>query len=178
MPKNLNSFILPDKIIDIMKQKIKKTEEIKKELGFNLCKIENNNELIDDTHCIGTECTMPLSKTCKTGIKVGTFHTHPGEDSEPSFPDLWNGYYNGIECIGGVTDKKIACYVRKDKERNPEINKIFAINSERFKSLRAEKKHHITTQRGYKIYMSKFHDLQYTRNFMKKKYFNEVGVVD
>lgn len=178
MPKNLNSFIISDKIIDIMKQKLKKTEEIKKELGFNLCKIENSNELIDDTHCIGTECTMPLTNTCKTGTKVGTFHTHPDSDSEPSFPDLWNGYHFGTECIGGTSDKKIVCYIRKDKDLNQETNKIFVANAARFKSLGAEKEHHITTPRGHKMYMSKYHDLQYTKNFMQKKYFYPVNITD
>lgn len=174
MPKNLNSFILSDNIIEIMKQKLKKTEDIKKELGFNLCHIDDNNELKDDTHCIGSECNMPLAKTCKIGNKVGTFHTHPKEDSIPSLPDLWNGYFYGVECVGGTVDQKITCYVRKDKVRDPEINKVFAANAARFASLKAGKKHHLTTQRGYKMYMSKFRDLQYTRNFLEKKYFDAV----
>lgn len=169
---------MSDNIIDVMKQKLKKTESINMELGFNLCQIEGSNELKDDTHCIGTECTMPLTKTCKIGNKVGTFHTHPKSDSKPSFPDLWNGYYHGVECIGGTTDKKITCYIRKDKVRDPKINKVFAANAQRFESLRTEKKHHLTTQRGYQIYMSKFRDLQYTRDFMQKKYFDTVNIVE
>lgn len=178
MPKNLNSFVLPDSVMEIMKQKVRKTEIIHKELGFNLCKIEGSNELKDDTHCIGSECSMPLAKTCKIGEKVGTFHTHPKADSEPSLPDLWGGYYYGVECVGGVKDKKIACYVRKDKVRDPGVVKAFAANSARFKSLSAGKKHHLTTDRGYQIYMSKFHDLQYTRKFMMQKYFDAVDIAN
>ena len=49
MPKNLNSFILTDNIIEIMKQKLKKTGEIHREFGFNLCKTDGSNELKDDT---------------------------------------------------------------------------------------------------------------------------------
>jgi hypothetical protein len=177
MPKNLNSFVLTDNIIEIMKQKISKTENIRREFGFNLCHIEGSNELKDDTHCIGTECAMPLEKTCKIGKKVGTFHTHPESDSVPSLPDLWNGYYYGVECIGGTTDKKIVCYIRKDKEQDPKTNKIFAANAERFKSLSAGKEHHITKQRGYQIHMSKYRDLQYTRDFLQKKYFDTVNII-
>lgn len=176
MPKNLNSFILTDDIIDIMKQKTKKTEIIHRELGFNLCHIEGINELKDDTHCIGTACSLPLENTCKIGKKVGTFHTHPSGDSTPSLPDLWGGYYHGIKCIGGVKDKKIACYIRKDKELDPKTNRIFAANATRFESLSATKEHHITKQRGYQIYMSKYRDLQYTTNFLQKKYFDVVNI--
>ncbi len=178
MPKNLNSFVLTDNIIDIMKQKLKKTKDIQKELGFNLCHIEGNKELKDDTHCIGTECTLPLEKACKTGNKIGTFHTHPKQDSQPSLPDLWGGYYYGVECIAGTKDKKIVCYIRKDKELNLKINKMFAANAARFDSLRAIKKHRITTQRGYNIYMSQFRDLQYTKDFLQKKYFDAVDIAD
>ena len=178
MPKNLNSFILPDNVIEVMKQKLKKTEIIHKELGFNLCKIEGSNELKDDTHCIGTECSMPLAKTCKIGEKIGTFHTHPKSDSEPSLQDLWGGYYRGVECIGGTKDKKIACYIRKDKVRDPIVNKTFAANAARFKSLSAGKEHHLKTKRGYQIYLTKFKDLQYTRKFMMEKYFDKIDIAN
>lgn len=176
MPKNLNSFILTDNIIEIMEQKLKKTEEIKRELGFNLCKIDGSNELKDDTHCIGSECNLPLSKICNIGKKVGTYHTHPGSTSIPSLTDLWGGYYHGVECIGGTTDNKIICYVRKDKELDPKINKMFAANFTRFESLRAGKKHNIKTKRGHQIYMSKFRDLQYTRDVLQQKYFDAINI--
>lgn len=177
MPKNLNSFILSDNIIEIMKQKLKKTGDINKELGFNLCQIEGNNELKDDAHCIGSECRLPLAKACNIGTKVGTYHTHPKQNSIPSLADLWGGYYHGVECIGGTADQKIMCYIRKDKVRDPEINKIFVANAARFDSLRAGKKHNITTQRGYNMYMSKYRDLQYTRDFLQKKYFEAISIV-
>jgi hypothetical protein len=177
MPKNLNSFVLTDKIIDIMKQKISKTENIRREFGFNLCHIEGSKELKDDTHCIGTECRMPLAKICKIGKKVGTFHTHPRSDSTPSLPDLWDGYYYGTECIGGTVDKKVVCYIRKDKELDPKINRMFAANIERFRSLGAEKEHHITKEKGYQTYMSKYRDMIYTRDFLQKKYFDTVSIL-
>jgi len=174
MPKNLNSFILSDDTIEIMKQKLKKTGEINRELGFNLCKIDGTNELKDDTHCIGSNCNLQLSDTCKIGKKVGTYHTHPKATSIPSLPDLWGGYYHGVECIGGTQDQKITCYVRKDKDRDPKINKMFSANNARFESLRSGKKHSIKTQRGYQMYMSKFRDLQYTRDVLQQKYFDAI----
>jgi proteasome lid subunit RPN8/RPN11 len=178
MPKNLNSFVLTDNIIETMKQKLKKTENIQRELGFNLCHVEGSNELKDDTHCIGTECSIPLEKTCKVGKKVGTFHTHPTGDSTPSLADLWGGYYYGVECIGSISDKKIACYIRKDKERDPNTNKMFASNVARFKSLSAGMEHHITKQRGYQVHMSKYRDLQYTRKFLTEKYFDAINITE
>jgi hypothetical protein len=182
MSKNLNSFILTDDIIDIMKQKIKKTETIGREHGFNLCHTKGIKELKDDTHCIGTDCSISFEKTCKATTaktvwkKVGDFHTHPSGNSEPSLSDLWNAYHYGIECIGGTKDKKITCYVRKDKERDPKISSMFSANSERFKSLGSGKKHHLTTERGYQIYMTKHRDLQYLRDILQKKYFDTVNI--
>src|SRR3972149_7644907 len=107
MPKNINSFVITDNMIDIMKQKLEKTENIHKELGFNLCHIEGSNELKDDTHCIGTECSIPLENTCKIGKKVGTFHAYPTGYSTQSLADLLGGYYYGTECVAGIADKKI-----------------------------------------------------------------------
>ena len=77
MPINLNSFVLTDNMIDIMKKNLKKSEEINKEIGFNLCQIDGNNELKDENYHIGTEDSIYFSVACDIGKKVGEFHTHP-----------------------------------------------------------------------------------------------------
>jgi hypothetical protein len=53
MPVKLNSYLLSDNVINIMRNELEKTKLVKKELGFNLCKIEASEELIDDVHCMG-----------------------------------------------------------------------------------------------------------------------------
>jgi hypothetical protein len=112
MPKNLNSYILTDNIIKLMKQKLRETKRTHKELGFSLCHESGDNELKDDGHCVGTSCDIKIIP-CKKGDTVGTFHTHPKDDSEPSLSDMRNAYNYGISCIGGEKDKKIRCIVRK-----------------------------------------------------------------
>lgn len=118
MPKNINSFILTDNLIDIMKKNLKKSEEINKEIGFNLCQVDGNNDLKDENYHIGTEDSIYFSVKCDIGKKVGEFHTHPKGFSQPSLNDLHNACSEGIECIGGAKDKKIVCYVRKLKDVN------------------------------------------------------------
>lgn len=176
MPKNLNSFVLPDSVIDVMKQKLEKTEKIRRELGFNLCQIGDSKELKDDTHCIGSECAIVLEGTCKTGKKVGLFHTHPEKGkSDPSIADLDNAYYYGINCIGGVNDKKIKCYIRKDKTINTKDIKTIRYYREQFEPLKNP--HKITTQKGYGIVSSKFAEMKYTRDKLRDNYFNSVDII-
>lgn len=178
MSKNLNSFILSDRVIEIMKQKLKKTEEIHKELGFNLCQIEGSNELQDDTHCIGSECKITLAKTCSVGTKVGLFHTHPGNGtgtSDPSISDLHNAYYYGISCIGGVEDKRIRCDVRKDKTINAKDLKTFKYYSEQFGPL--DRQHKITSQKGYETLKAKFREMYYVREKLRTNYFNTIDII-
>lgn len=63
--------------------------------------------------CIGTNCDVSRKAECKREeICKGGYHTHPS-DSEPSMNDLVGGLARGIECIGGVKDNKIKCYVKK-----------------------------------------------------------------
>ncbi len=181
MSININSFILTDNMIELMKEKLKKTESLNRELGFNLCKVDESNELKDDTHCIGSDCRITLETVCKIGKKVGLYHTHPrngGEGtSNPSIADLQNGYFYGMNCIGGIVDQKIRCYIRKDKVMNPKDYKTITYNRERFESIKAGKIHHVTTRKGHEIIKSKFRDLVYTRDKLRDSYFNIIDVV-
>lgn len=178
MPKNLNSSILPDSVIEIMKKKLVKTEKVRRELGFNLCQVEGSNQLQDDTHCIGSDCRIALEKTCKVGKKVGLFHTHPGNGegtSGPSLSDLENAYYYGMNCVGGATDKKIKCYVRKDKEFSTKDYKTIRYYREKYSHL--SKVHHITSEKGRQMVLAKFRERDYAIDALKKSYFNTVDIV-
>lgn len=180
MSINLNSFILPDSVIESMKQKIKKTENIKRELGFNLCQLDGSNELKDDTHCIGSECRISLEKACKIGKKVGLFHTHPKNGkgtSSPSLSDLQNGYYFGMNCIGGAGDHKVICYVRKDKVMDLKVYNAIKYNRERFEPVGAGKIHHIKTKKGYEIIKSKIRDRDYARDKLRDDHFDIIDVI-
>ena len=123
MPKKLGSFILSDKIIKKMKDKIDKNKSTKLEFGFSL--FQKNNILIDRWHCVGDEgCIFPSDK-CINGEKlVGGFHTHPKSNSDPSIGDLENAYREGFECIGGALDTKITCYVRKGRFSKSKMDDI------------------------------------------------------
>lgn len=161
MSKNLNSFILPDNVIETMKKKLIKTKKIRVELGFNLCQVEGSNELRDDNHCIGSNCNIFMEETCKTGKKVGAFHTHPKNGagiSDPSIADLLQAYHYGVSCTGGETDKKIRCYVRKDKEFNKKDYDTIAFYREKYRRLN-------------KAYYSN------TRDRIKESYFDTIDII-
>lgn len=112
MPTKLNSFILPDNVIQKMKETVSHSRTKDIEVGFNLC-TENGN-LHDENQCIGTECSVYIPKGCTKGKHVGGFHTHPHSSSKPSIRDIANAYQNGMECIGSVEENGIKCYIRKD----------------------------------------------------------------
>jgi len=178
VPKNLNSFILPDNVIETMKKKLEKSGQVHRELGFNLCQIEDSNELRDDTHCIGSACEIVLAGVCKTGKKVGIYHTHPENGkgtSDPSLSDLENGYYYGMNCVGGQTDKRVKCYVRKDKEINRKDYNTIKYYRQMYKPL--DKPHRVTSEKGRQIVLAKFRERDYTRDTLKKSYFNIIEIV-
>lgn len=75
-----------------------------------------------------------------------------------------------MNCIGGVKDQKIKCYIRKDKE-------AIKYNRDRFEPVGAGKIHHITTKKGYEIIKAKIRDRNYARDKLRDYYFNIVDVV-
>ena len=150
MPVKLNNYILPDSIIQKMRDKVEYSRSDSVEAGFDFCTdntknlhakniytrnrhtkdrhVKNHNvknhQLHDENHCTGTQCMIETAKGCKQGNYVGGFHTHPNESSNPSIQDIAIAYLNGIECIGGTDDKNIKCYIRNDfvaTEKNLDI---------------------------------------------------------
>jgi len=116
MTTKLNSFTLPDNVINKMKDKLKLSTSLRVEVGFILCSEKPDNILHDELHCTGGTCSIYIpSKPCKKGKRVGGFHVHPNDDSDPSIADISSAYDYGMECIGNTKDNDIKCYIRKDK---------------------------------------------------------------
>lgn len=111
MPIQINSFILPDNIIKDMKDKIKETKKIKKELGFALC--TKNNIIEKGSECVGTQCIIKVGKCRENQIYVGNYHTHPIGPASLSIADMATGCLEDIECVGSAPFKNIRCFTRK-----------------------------------------------------------------
>ncbi len=128
MSTKLNSYTLPDSVIQKMKMYTIDSKDKDIETGFNLCadnethdpnnkhKTLNKHKILhDEKHCSGSECTLDIPKGCEKGEHIGLFHTHVSASSKPSIQDIFNAYYFGINCIGSVDERNIKCYIRKDK---------------------------------------------------------------
>lgn len=127
--KKLNSFILPNNIIQKMKDKIQEAKIKDIEIGFNLC--SDNNQLHDESLRTATEYELRMPDTCSKGRKVGSFHTHV-ESTDPSITDIYSIYKSGMQCIGSTREKKIRCYIRKDKTPRQEDIEIIRSNMTKF----------------------------------------------
>lgn len=123
MPKQVNSFILPDNIIKKMKDKIKETKKIKKELGFSLCSDKSSNIITKGIECVGTKCAIKVGICPKDQIYLGNYHTHPRSHATMSITDMTTGCDEEIECIGSVPFENIRCFVRKT-DKTECFNKI------------------------------------------------------
>jgi hypothetical protein len=183
MPAKLNSYILPDKIIQKMRSDVEDTKKMGLEIGFNLCIKDTTEELQDEKRCVGSSCKLTGWKPgCQSkGKHVGIFHTHPMVPkiskgyTSPSMSDLIGAYQYGIMCIGGAGDNKIQCSIRKDKEAD--IKTILSIRADvemYEKPLR--QKHHITTIKDYDAYMAKRRDAQYVKNKLHDGLFNIIDI--
>ena len=124
MSKQIKSFILPDHIIKDMKDKIRDTKKVKKELGFALCIREysneahniikkNNNTIIKGSECTGTRCSIKAGTCDKDQIQIGSYHTHPGSAPTMSITDMVTGCSKEVECIGSARFNNIICFARK-----------------------------------------------------------------
>jgi hypothetical protein len=111
MSTKLNSYNLSDKIIDLMKSLLSRSES--SEFGFTLCSDQNNN-LHARNICSGKACEVNIEGKCDKEEKfAGTYHTHPTSYSLASVADLIHcGIVPNI-CIGGKEDNKIRCYTWK-----------------------------------------------------------------
>lgn len=161
VPKSLNSYALPDNIIVRMKDNIEHSRRSKKELGFSLC--ASNSDLHDESQCVGTLCHIQLTRICKSGQRVGGFHTHPGATAEMSIGDMYAAYKDGISCIGGIKDNKIRCYVRKG-EMDHKTLKIIKYEIPR-------------SEGGRMVSPKRFREYEYVRSNLQRNLFDTVGVV-
>jgi proteasome lid subunit RPN8/RPN11 len=99
------------------------SEDIQKEVGFPLCEkdqeITHNKELM----CIGTKCSLVVSKECGNLKYVGFFHSHL-KGAFPSFRDIRFAYQEGLICIGENDEQNtgtIFCHERKNIKYDPKI---------------------------------------------------------
>ncbi len=132
MPKQVDSFILPDNIIKNMKDKIKETKKLKTELGFALCTDKDNQRNQKDnsqiiktiktktikkgTECVGTKCSIKVGRCKENQIYIGNYHTHPRSHPTMSITDMVTGCSEEIECIGSAPFNTIRCFTRKTDE--------------------------------------------------------------
>lgn len=171
MSINVNSFILPDNIINKMKNKIEESKKKGLELGFNLYTKEDTKELQDTSHCIGMACEITMDKTCQNkGNYVGRFHAHPTMSSLPSIQDLAVGHEEGMTCVGGASDNKIRCYTRKERV-------IFRPTLEFIKSTRDiyEKPARKVKEDERRKALQK--ELSRARKFIQDNHFNTINII-
>ena len=121
MPKQINSFILPDDIIKDMKNKIKDTRKLKTEIGFALCIDKDNHQkdnylIVKGTECTGTKCSIKTGRCKEDQINIGNYHTHPRSLPTMSITDMVTGCSEKIECIGSAPFNTIRCFTRKTNE--------------------------------------------------------------
>ncbi len=112
MSIRLNSYVLPEDVVEKMRLKIEETRQKNIELGFGLCRMKYVNTLKPGEECSGNECSIKQMPECQTGLYVGGYHTHPVGTAEPSIADLKNAYINDVECVGSTKDNDIRCFVR------------------------------------------------------------------
>lgn len=109
----------PDETLLQMGESVLKTKRA--EWGFALC--YSSNQVLPGKEHWGGAYSIGY-KDCGGAPKAGTFHTHPRDDSEPSWYDAWNNleyswHYRRrwISCVGGTTDmegRTIRCIAPKD----------------------------------------------------------------
>lgn len=183
MSTKLNSYILPDKVIQKMRADIEDTKKMGLEIGFNLCTKDTTEELQSEKGCVGSHCSLTGWKPgCESkGKHVGIFHTHPiipkiaKGNSSPSMSDLIGAYTYGIMCVGGAGDNKIQCSIRKDKEADEKTIQFIRADVEMYeKPLKI--KHHITTRKGYEAYIAKHREAQYIRTKLHEMFFNIIEI--
>lgn len=129
MVVKLNSYLLPNILIDKMKTKIEETKNKKIELGFDLCRTKTNI-LIAGDECTGTECVIEHKPKCIAGLHIGGYHTHPKGGSGPSIADLIGAYRNDVECVGSARDNDIKCYVRIGRKKPEDEQRIVMASKE------------------------------------------------
>jgi len=132
MIRNINSYVLPDSILDKMIELVDKHIANHKEYGFNLC-LKKDNNIINGEVCEGAKCSIKIEKSCKDNEEyIGSYHTHY-LSFFPSALDLYSGYPDKITCIGDK--EKIVCLTKKVEVENKELENYYYKNykiSDRF----------------------------------------------
>lgn len=135
MPKQLNSFVLPDNVIKDMKGKIKETKKVRVELGFGLCKDKDSNVIKKGTECTGTKCRIKVGQCLGEGqASIGDYHTHPRAHATMSISDMVTGCLDDIECIGSAPFNNIKCFIRKT-EKSQCSNEMSPFEEEEYRLL-------------------------------------------
>jgi len=105
------------------------------EVGAPICADEKGRLHLGDVSepCVGAGCR--ISKKCKVGRKVGSFHTHPLVGVWPSPQDISTSAYENetFFCIGGrlVDDKPYAaCYIPKGPFYMDPFHPLFSFSEE------------------------------------------------
>lgn len=130
MTIKLNSYSLPEDVVEKMRLKIEETRQKKIELGFGLCRMKYVNTLKSGSECSGNECSVLPIQECQTGTYVGGYHTHPSGTAEPSIADLRNAYINDVECVGSVKEDAIRCFIRNGNKKPQDEKGIISIVKE------------------------------------------------
>lgn len=142
MAIKLNSYALPEDVVEKMRLKIEETRQKNIELGFGLCRMKNVNTLKSGHECIGNECSIVQMPECPTGLYIGGYHTHPEGTANPSIADLRNAYANDVECVGSPLENAIRCFVRigyrKPQEEKDIISKFKEVEEPFPKTVTAE----------------------------------------
>lgn len=139
MTTKIDSYILPNKVIEKMKEQIDKTMSTGTEHAFSLCS-KTDNIIVDRKHCEGERCQMTMEIGCEKDEElVGFYHTHPhSSDAQISPGDIKviceaGKEKNGeivpirlIACVGSPTGNKINCFIKKTFP--PELDKKMAIS--------------------------------------------------
>lgn len=125
MPK-INEFVLQDNIINLMRRQLDDSRDHKIESGFTMC--ANKDNIIEAKNITKrTDKEIFLSYSCPSGFNsVGTYHTHPDAISNASPRDLLNACGHIGDCIGGSSDNKIKCYIRKKDADQSDCIKEFS----------------------------------------------------
>ena len=130
MTIKLNSYALPDEVVEKMMRKIEETKQKNVELGFGLCRMKFVNTLKPGHECAGNECSIVQMPECPTGLYIGGYHTHPNGPAEPSIADLRNAYINDVECVGSPEENAVRCFVRNGYRKPQEEKDITSVFKE------------------------------------------------
>lgn len=139
MDINSNVNPLSEKITQKMRDQLGDTLSTLKEHAFDICKNKTNNEINISNIRTGNRTGINIASQCNNHSYIGSYHTHPDDLARLSAKDIIFACNSNIQCVGGVLDNKINCFIRKN-ENNTNTKCIEdAINFRRTMELPIEK---------------------------------------